>query len=485
MLDRLISGAGAVTDAADRFARIVTRRTDGDLIGHRPGSTVVAGLLATLAVVLAVVGLETSDDPRPRDLRPADVAETVQMAGRRTFATMSGVVSTLYMETFFDDNANGEQDENEVLDAWHYFLVDPTTRSGVTVRSFRSPAEVLRLDVRGTVREDPRTIADAAYGFEELEMLGVILDTTRLIDARGTPDGPTTPLDLATDLPSDGMSVAVSASRSQAWVPTCSTETAGAFCDDAEADAYALAIYDEASGHAMLVLVDDPPEFATATFEGMLRRDERAVSFARETMGIDLDGNDLRVSDRFLLEDGAAPANALLIYGSAVVVALIAGAIVVGRAGGYVVYRRSDGAAPRPASTLAVGDRIGLRVTGRLRSAEGPIHVREVPADLVRFATSVGVAPGDESPSSPGSTPPAEGPSTLIIERVDRPEGVAVGLGELTRLTTGRAMLLSGPRPAMRATVASGPIILSFTSEAERDRAAAEMLDETGLGAEV
>ena len=473
MLDRLISGAGAVTDAADRSARIVTRRSDGDLLGHRPGSVFVAGVLAALAVALAIVGLETSDDPLPRDLKPADVAATDEMDGRRLFATMSGAVSTLYMETFFDENVNGEQDQNEVLDAWHYFLVDPTTRSGVTVRSFRPPTEVLRLETTGTVRVDPVTIAEAADVIGgELAVLGVTLDRDRLIDARVAPEGATAPLDLASDLPAAGTAVTVSAPRSQAWIPTCSAgRTGDAACHEIEADGNALAVYDQASGRAVLVRVTDPPEFSTATFEGMLRRDERAVSFASETMGIDLDDGDLRISDRFLLEDGAVPANAIVIFGSAAVLAVIAGLIVIGLVGGYVVYRRGDRTLPRPASTMVVGDRIGLRVTGRLRSVEGPIHVREAPADLVRFATSAPVAPSEVL-------------STLIIERADRPEGVGVGLGELTRLTVGRAMLFRGPRPAIRATAATGPIVLSFATEAERDRAAAEMLDETGLGVE-
>ena len=41
MLDRLISGAGAVTDAADRMVRAVGRGGGESLLGHRPGSALV------------------------------------------------------------------------------------------------------------------------------------------------------------------------------------------------------------------------------------------------------------------------------------------------------------------------------------------------------------------------------------------------------------------------------------------------------------
>ncbi len=50
------------------------------------------------------------------------------------------------------------------------------------------------------------------------------------------------------------------------------------------------------------------------------------------------------------------------------------------------------------------------------------------------------------------------------------------------RLTSGLALPFRGARPALRAVAGTGPLLLSFESEGERDRAAAELLDETGLG---
>jgi hypothetical protein len=129
------------------------------------------------------------------------------------------------------------------------------------------------------------------------------------------------------------------------------------------------------------------------------------------------------------------------------------------------------------------------------------VHVREAPADLVRYPTTAapeGDAQAADQPAemaadrpidepAPAAAPaaaPAEAASTLIIERRGRPEGVALGLGELVRLTSGIAMLLRGPRPALRAVAGTGPLVLSFEDEEQRDRAAAELLDESGLGAD-
>ena len=72
--------------------------------------------------------------------------------------------------------------------------------------------------------------------------------------------------------------------------------------------------------------------------------------------------------------------------------------------------------------------------------------------------------------------------TTLIIERTGYPQGVEVGLGHVERLSSGEVMTLRAPRPATRVVAGTGPLFLSFDSDAERDRAVAELLDETGLG---
>ncbi|MDP9482220.1 MAG: hypothetical protein M3P84_03255, partial [Chloroflexota bacterium] len=236
---------------------------------------------------------------------------------------------------------------------------------------------------------------------------------------------------------------------------------------------------------------DDDFDLVPATFTGMLRRDERAVSDAKSSSGLGFEDGDLTVSDRHLLDDGATPANPFLAYGLAGLAGVLAGAILVGLAGGYLIYRRSSGRLPEPATSLAVGERLPLKVTGLLRTTEGLIHVREAPADLVRFPVAA-PSPGEPGePADTGSSAPevpsvvVEPASTLIIERRGRPEGVALGLGQLERLTSGVALPFRGARPALRAVAGTGPLVLSFDGDGDRDRAAAELLDETGLGSVV
>ena len=63
MLDRLISGAGAVTDAADRLVRSFGRGGGESLLGHRPGSVVIAAICLVLAGILVFAGIEATDNP--------------------------------------------------------------------------------------------------------------------------------------------------------------------------------------------------------------------------------------------------------------------------------------------------------------------------------------------------------------------------------------------------------------------------------------
>ena len=384
MLDRTISGAGALTDLADRAVRPLGQRRGTNRLATRPGSVIVAGVLVLLAMLLVLAGLEVTDDASPRVLAAGAITTDAGLPDR-LYATVSGNVSPDYVETFFDLNGNGEMDGDEVTIEWYYFLVDPDTMTGVTVRSTRPPDEVLGDD------ED----------FEPVR----------------------------------------------------------------------------------------------ATFTGMLRRDERGVSDAKSSSGLFFDDRDLIVSDRHLLDDGSTPANPYLAYGLAGAAGLLAGAILVGLAGGYLIYRRSAGRLPEPATSLAVGERLPLKVTGLLRTAEGLIHVREAPADLVRFpVASPAQVPAlqpetdPEAPEVPGADVPSavvEPSSTLIIERHGRPEGVALGIGQLVRLTSGVALPFRGARPALRAVAGTGALLLSFEGEGDRDRAAAELLDETGLGSDV
>jgi hypothetical protein len=220
---------------------------------------------------------------------------------------------------------------------------------------------------------------------------------------------------------------------------------------------------------------------------GLLRREERAVDDAKASQGFDFGDLDLRVSDRYLLDEAAPPGSAPLAYLLALVCVLAAGTILVGLAGGYLIYRRSDGPLPAPATSLAAGERLPLRITGVVRTPTGREQVREAPGELVRFVMGrpIEMPAAEEllADAEPlGSDEDAPVTSTLLVERVGYPQGVAVGLGDLVRLSAGQVMAFRGPRPALRVVAGTGPLVLSFDTEAARDRAAAELLDETGLG---
>ena len=507
MLDRLISGAGAVTDGADRSVRSLTSGSRSGFSTTRPGSVLVAGLLVVLAGILALAGLEATDPQTPVPLEPSAVSRATDLRDR-TYATVRGSISSAYVETFEDTNGNGIEDSGENSIAWYYWLVDPSVRAGITVRSTRPPDAVFQFRASGLLIGEPGHPREAypAYAAEASRAgltiaPGVVLDTTS--DAQA---GVGSPLDLAGPLPATGTVVEASGSRLGSYIGVCRHDPdLSRSCDPDEEDLFEVLVFDRVSRHAIRVFVAELPEFTSdATVTGMLRREERAVDSAMTTAGRDLRDLGLVVSDRYILDDGAAAGTATLAFALAGFSAVLAGIILIGLAGGYLIYRRSGARLPLPATTMGPGERLPLRMTGLVRTSTGLEHVREVPGELVRFVLGrPAVPPEGASPERPGPPEPPEGPealgppddpetseppgasdlaTTLLVERVGKPHGVALGLGELERVSAGDVMALAGPRPAARVVAGTGPLVLSFDTEAERDRAVAELLDETGLG---
>ena len=483
MLDRAISGAGAVTDGADRAVRQLFGAAGRRFTATRPGSLLVVAVLVGLAALLVLAGLEATDPPQPMAIAPA-VAASAGGLGDRTYAQISGSVHAGYVETYVDADGDLARDDDETGIAWYYWLVDPGLRSGVTVRSTRPPSEIFTYVGAGTVVDDPHLRTDERSDLDrEADTARLEIDPDRVIDATGPRSEAGGRLDLATATPAVGTRVRLDGPRLGSWADACTTDPDhDGRCDQSEEDSYEIVMLDPVTRHAVRVLVPEIPEFTGATMTGLLRREERAVDDARTTEGLDFDGFDLTVSDRLILDEGAGPGSATLAFVAAGVALGLAGVILVGLAGGYLVYRRGDGPLPAAAATLAVGERIPLRVSGLLKTANGPEHVREVPGSLVRVP--VRVAPPAVAPDAPDSpaTDRIDAPTTLVVERTNGLQGLEVGLGHVQRLSTGSAMDARGPRPAIRLRTEAGSIVLSFDAQAERDRAAAEILDETGLG---
>ena len=108
MLDRTISGAGALTDLADRAVRPLGQRRVPNPLATRPGSVIVVVLLVLLAALLVLAGLEVTDDASPRVLAAGAITADAGLPDR-LYTTISGSVSPDYVETFFDLNGNGER----------------------------------------------------------------------------------------------------------------------------------------------------------------------------------------------------------------------------------------------------------------------------------------------------------------------------------------------------------------------------------------
>jgi hypothetical protein len=475
MLDRLISGAGAVTDAADRSVRSLGIGWSGREAAGRPGSLIVAGVLALLSGMLVLAGFEATDPLTPVPVTPAQIAAARDL-GDRTYSTITGSLSAIYVEAYADDETA----------AWYYFLIDPVARTGVTVRSTRPPEALLTYRVSGLLRADPGYAREVYAPYDEgATRAGLKIEGALVLDASAGMAGPRTTVDLSGPLPAGGSPVEVTGAWLGSYLGICGRGLGpDQRCDPGEEDRYEIVVFDPTSRRAIRVLVRDVPEFGgEATFTGSLHRAERIVEEAKTAEGNTFSELDLHVSDRYVLEDAQPPASAPLAFALAVLLFAVAGVIVIGLASGYLIYRRTDGPLPSPATTLATGEGIPVRITGLVRTPTGVELVREAPGDLIRFLLGRPIAtePTDATTAEAESEPMA---STLVVQRAEQPHGINLGHGDLTRLTRGRVMTFRAPRPAIRVTAGTGAVLLSFDSEADRDRAIAELLDESGLASD-
>ncbi len=474
MVDRLIAGAGAVTDAADRAVRAVLRSAGSHVGDTRPGSVGLAAILLLAAGALVLLGLESSVGPL-RAIGAGEVPDDASL-GDRIHATVSGDLASTYVATFLDLDGDGLQGVGEQTESWAYWMVDAQTHTGVTVLSLGAPWEVFHATYSGMATTDPAYIAATIdLVADELDWADVTLDPSHVIDA--TVGGSGGVHELTDPWPADGATVTVSGPRLAAYAEYCSADPdADGLCDDDEIDVFDVVVVDQASGIGVLVITDQDPAFQPATFTGMLRRDASAVTDAVDAPLFSLEDYDISVSATYVLDVGKAPPDPAVALAMAAVVALAALVILIGRAGGYIGYRPTTGR-PAGASTMSAADTIPLRLTGVVRSPTGPAHIRDAPAVLRRFALRD--VPAAPDPTASPDDLPVE--STLIVERVGAPEGVALGIGELERLSVGTATTFRGGRPAIHATAGTGPLILSFEDVAARDRAAAELVAEAGL----
>jgi hypothetical protein len=517
LIDRLLSGAGGVSHYADRIVRAFTRREGA---ATRRVGLVLAAILGIGGLGGLALAAENNGDRTLRELTAADVAGGDH--GDRAYTTIAGGLVSAYVETFRDDNADGQQQPDEKGVAWNYFLIDPATRTGVTVQSDRSPTEVYTLTARGVVVDDAAYVAEDTEQFKPwLDEVGATLEPSRYVDTTKT--GSFAPVSLADGLPAGGKAVEIKGSRSIDYLTVCSSDPDNdGVCSEDEVDLWDVLVYDPVSKKAVTVLTSVSPEFSPASFTGLLRRSPARVTEAQhmDNDAFQLGDMGVTVSPDYLLDDGDRPTDAIALLIPSIVAILVAAVIVIGSVGGLVRFRPGDGW-PSKVSTFAPGERMPVRVTGALRTPAGLTQVREVDADLVRYVMAPTPAPVEAttepttptadaaappldagpvvpagepappmadlapSPTDPPIPPPTGPPiaptTTLILERRGRPHGVAVGRGELTAIAPGTVSPLRGPRPALRLGAGTGTLLVSFDTTANRDRAASELAAEAGI----
>ncbi len=105
LIDRLISGAGAVAAGADDWGRGFGE-SEPRLLRRHPASIPVAILLFALAGLLLLVGIETTAPPTAGGLRAGDLAGNDGL-GQKTYATVSGSLASTYVANVYDgDDTN-------------------------------------------------------------------------------------------------------------------------------------------------------------------------------------------------------------------------------------------------------------------------------------------------------------------------------------------------------------------------------------------
>lgn len=421
MLDRFLSGAGAIAHAADRLVAGFFR---GGALGNAfrsrvPGSLLAAAALGLLALFLASIGLESVANPTPRPLTTTDVHTATDLGGR-TFVRMNGVLLSDYVETYEDKNDNGRQDSDETARSWYYFMRGEQDPRGVVVRSKRTPeaitaaagaadpdASFLPIEMTGMLREDRDDIADAlkAEGLDR-SALEAQLSDRYLLDDGAEPTSAAFAFPAAVGLGLLGLLILLGLAarylvfRSEPQAPTVSSQrTLG-------------------TGDAIPLRVT-----------GRLQTDDGTLERVREAKA------SLR---RVVISPPEAPVDAT-------------------PSGQVGEPQRAPDSTGQPPLTEPL----------------------EFPRSLTRAVSAV---PEPSVAASaygmPASSTPV--PDALVLAREDGKAGLDLRRGDVQSAQLGRAVPFGGPRPALRIGTRLGPLVLSFDDTAARDLAWAEIRAETG-----
>ena len=505
MLDRLISGAGAVTDAADRAVRLLVGGWRGGLRDDAPGSVVVAGLLLVLAGILVAAGLEVTAPTTPVPLDPAGVA-TARDFGERTYSTMTGSLSTTWIETSRRrqrERHRGRRQTGGRRGSTGSSI--PSGGRGVTVRGARSPAEIFTyrgawdrvrhrrirrtaprntgcsttrsperaspVGSRGGARYDDRPVGEprpGGAGPDRSRRPGTAVELSGARTRRATSRCDSVDSDLGTAAATPTTRIAT---RSWPWSPATRRGDPGA-----------RAASRPHSGDA--TVTGAPP---TRGAGGGRRADEPGFRFH----GARSPGSQIATCST---RSRRPAARRWRTSWPRVFLAL------AGRSSSGWPAATSSTDAPPPrcpprrrrwarastspcGSPASSGRRPVASTSGRCQGELVRFVLgRPVEAVVDVHAADGGVAPAGRwrpperrsgrtrrdhaarGPRADRGGPGPDGPiaTTLHVERDGRPQGVAVGLGEVSRISIGQAMAFRGARPALRILAGTGLVVLSF-----------------------
>ena len=350
MLDRLISGAGAVTDGADRSVRAAGAAARAAASATtRPGSVARRrGLLVVAGRAPVVAGLEATDPSTPADARrPAEVA---RVGGRSatgpTRRSTASLLDDLRRDLQRRQRATGSRTPTSTASPGIYWLVDPrrpARRDRPLDAAAGGDLHVRRVAGSSSTTPSYRRARTPSCFDDEVEPRRAHdrpgdrhrRDRRRSGDDRAARPRPDRcPADGHAGRGRAARGLGVVSSRSARHDPTATGAATTTSSDRVEVARLRPGVPARDPGPRPT----SRPSSRDATLTGLLRREERAVDDAQTTDGPRLRRRSTSTSrTAYVLDDGVPPGErAARVRARRWCSSALAGVILVGLAGGYL-----------------------------------------------------------------------------------------------------------------------------------------------------
>lgn len=437
---------------------------------------VVPALIALLAINAVQSALTTAAilDARP-EVTQATLPEVAAFDGERgesIWFQFDALTDTTSLATPAD------------VGSFFFLARDPEDPSrGILARSSRGDGFFRQRAMGAELIEDPDAVGDALTAVGGLG--GLDIDVARYLDeieAGGDADQAFVPSQLG-DEPA-GTSVLVAGRIvSPVQLSACAVE-AGCEGDDAR---WWYVLADPEGPSAIMLRSPHPPTDIPVRLQGLFLRDTFDLAPVLE-------------SDWFASIDAEVPTNRALAAGSAppitveaswlpaIIAGVVAAVLLASLLVGYPVFARQP--MPARARSLGVGERVDVRITGRLGRDRGLVSLTSSPgaverlgvAELALLLWRYGLLPRDQSRREAEERYVAEARGQrdrlLVHERDQSALVVVERASDAVELGVGRLHRLGGSVPAVRFRQGNSDAYLETRSTDARDRIAAELLDE-------